>query len=1253
MLRTFLFLLLNLAIGFTISAQCLDVDRNVTHPTCGMEDGMIELTPQNGVPPYQYEWIGGSTQTNGAYTVTNLAIGWHAITVTDVNNCSAVKSSILTQGDFQIDAFTNVTTCQGGCAQMFVAAGGGCMPYTYQWSGPNGYSAIGNTPLACDPGTYSVTGTDCDGCQSIISNITVSNTSSGFGIDILNVDNASCSGDCDGAIDIDIIGGIFPFSFTWSNGATTEDLTGLCAGIYDVTVSDDDGLGCFMVTGIVVENTSGTFTVEISDIQNETCGNCEGAIDILVNGGAPPYDFIWSNGQTTEDITGLCEGEYTATVSDATGCFIETSVGVENNSSTFTVDLSNVQNETCGNCEGAIDILVSGGTLPYEFIWSNGQTTEDPTGLCEGDYTATITDATGCFIELNIPVESDSQNPFTVSLFDFEICEGDCFVAEAEIVGVANGLAFEWIDPTGVVFANTQTVTICTPGTYTVNVVNQDGCSASAVTNLTVIPQLSLSASLVEPETSAGNCDGSIFLNVAGGQAPYFFQWQPNGEVDQDLIGVCCAGDYTVFVTDIVGCIAELTVIVPNGSLEVDAFVLDPDCPEDCSGEIEAFVNGGTPPFEYFWSTGQIGATITDLCIGNYSVTITDALGAIGTADASVVNISPLSFETITTNASCDSGGTLVFNVLEGSGVYNYFVNGFQVGINTATDLDQGEVTASVTDLTSGCTIEQIVTIDGPFDVLISDTAASCDMSDGTATATVPGGTSTYSYLWSNGDTNATATGLAIGGYSVTVTDEVNGCESHENVLIVEADGCYVTISGYVIVDNDLDCISNADTDSIPNILISLDENEYTYTDVNGYFEFQTAPGNHTLYYLTESLLYEPLCIAPIDVSVPNFGDVSDGNNFFVYENDITDLKLYITKTPIRPGFNHYVTSNVYNYGNQIINGTYTLVHDPNQTFIVSQPPATNYNESTRTITWDYNNLDPLENFVFLAQFNVPSSISLGTEIEVNGNVDPTTGDIDPDNNVATCISEVVGSYDPNDKIAMHDGEVWGSDPNVVWWGSTDLLTYRVRFQNTGTDTAFTVVIEDELDEVIDIRDITPGPSSHGYELDVRDGKTLVFTFDNILLPDSTTNEAESHGYVFFDVNVDINTTNVQEGDDILNDAAIFFDYNSPIITNEVLTIFDYWLSTNEVDEMSNIELSPNPAQQFTTLIYKLKEDANIKIELLDITGKLVHTIQSAQPKSVGEHNMQINTMSLNNGTYFIRMNVNNKLISRKLVVIN
>jgi len=181
-----------------------------------------------------------------------------------------------------------------------------------------------------------------------------------------------------------------------------------------------------------------------------------------------------------------------------------------------------------------------------------------------------------------------------------------------------------------------------------------------------------------------------------------------------------------------------------------------------------------------------------------------------------------------------------------------------------------------------------------------------------------------------------------------------------------------------------------------------------------------------------------------------------------------------------------------------------------------------------------------------------------------------------------------------------------------------------------------------------DIRDITPGPASHPYQLDVRGEKTLVFTFDNILLPDSTTNEQASHGYIFFDIAL----PDLPSPFDLVNDASIFFDFNSPIITNEVLTIIDFWLATENLSDINHIDLSPNPAQGFSTLLLDLKKSATVSIELIDITENVAEMAIQNQVIAAGENKIDINTSYVPNGIYMVKINVDNEVITKKLVVV-
>jgi hypothetical protein len=144
--------------------------------------------------------------------------------------------------------------------------------------------------------------------------------------------------------------------------------------------------------------TVGTDNVTITAtpvVTNTTCTASIGAINLTVSGGTSPYTYLWSNGATTEDLTGLAAGNYTVTITDANGCTTQFAVTVGTDNVTITATPV-ITNTTCTASIGAINITVSGGTSPYTYLWSNGATTEDITGLAAGTYTVTITDANGC-----------------------------------------------------------------------------------------------------------------------------------------------------------------------------------------------------------------------------------------------------------------------------------------------------------------------------------------------------------------------------------------------------------------------------------------------------------------------------------------------------------------------------------------------------------------------------------------------------------------------------------------------------------------------------------------------------------------------------------------------------------------------------------------------------------------------------------------------------------------------------------------
>ncbi len=235
---------------------------------------------------------------------------------------------------------------------------------------------------------------------------------------------------------------------------------------------------------------------------------------------------------------------------------------------------------------------------------------------------------------------------------------------------------------------------------------------------------------------------------------------------------------------------------------------------------------------------------------------------------------------------------------------------------------------------------------------------------------------------------------------------------------------------------------------------------------------------------------------------------------------------------------------------------------------------------------------------------------------------------------------EIVGSFDPNDKAASPAGvgEFGNIPPDID-------LEYKIRFQNTGNDTAFTVVIRDTLDANLNIFTVNSGVASHAYDFEILDSRVLQWTFNDILLVDSTTNEPESHGFVTFSVSLN---PNLPYGTQIFNDAGIYFDFNEPVITNEVLrTVYDFnpLLLNNPIEEsIFEIGIYPNPAKDFVKIEFSpLLEETELLI--VNIMGEVL----CSRIVEAGVENLEIELNDIPKGVYLISLK--NQLSNCKLII--
>jgi hypothetical protein len=495
------------------------------------------------------------------------------------NSCPASLAAAIQKHD---------VSCYGAAdGAVSVTVSEGEAPYTYTWS--NGSNQPSLTGVAA--GTYSVTVQDATGAQVSLqatiaqpTQIAISNT----------VTNASCSGKADGAIDVSVTGGSGGYTYVWNTGATTQDLASLKAGAYTLTVKDSTG--CTAQKAITVtDNTQITIAATLTQ---PGCNQTNGAINITVTGGTAPYTYVWSNGQTTEDVQALAPGTYKVTVADANGCTAELSAVVRENN---TLKLTAVVKQTSclDDASGAIDLVITGGTGPYTYVWSNGAITEDLSSLTAGIYKVTVTDANGCTATLQVSV---SKKTFIIgNLVTQPKCYGD---ATGSITLTPSGgtSPYTFIWSTG---ATGNTVTNLPGGTYTVTVTDATGCSRLVTFIITDPPAISAVTSINNAQCSAEG-HYSVDLAVSGGTAPYTYTWS-NGATTQDLDSLS-SGTYTVQITDANGCATSTIVTIPTGSSSWACLINAPAATPNCSSTgntLSTSVTGGTYQWSVQSSDGQ------------------------------------------------------------------------------------------------------------------------------------------------------------------------------------------------------------------------------------------------------------------------------------------------------------------------------------------------------------------------------------------------------------------------------------------------------------------------------------------------------------------------------------------------------------------------------------------------------------------------------------------------------------------------
>ena len=623
------------------------------NPTCANDsDGSLTLSSYGGgIAPYTFRWSTGATTTS----ITNLTGGAYTCVITDANGCKDSVRASIGVNDVTI-ATKNVTgaTCKGVDNGSIVISGitGGTPSngnYTFRWS--NGRTNVGTSSSVSNlaPGTYRVTISDLNQCTKIDSFVVTAQR-------VLNavatIGNITCAGQTNGFIQVvaSAVGPeAQPYTFNWwsspgtpTNTAATTFLRGLAAGNHPLSIRDRDG--CSLDTTFIITQPDSIKITSV--IQNESCRvGSDGQITLTITGGKPlpvnRYTIRWSRGgaaDTTATITGLVAGSYTVTISDSTNCTTLRTFTITKPQPPI-IDSISVRNATCSDkSNGAAKVFArapAGATLD-SFRWSNTGFRDSINNVLPGIYSVTVTTNQGCTATLTDTI--GAPLPLAIDTARSRTTNPDCPGNETGIIilvmkGGTGPYVYNWSGgPTtsAAVFASLKA------GTYSFTITDVNGCTplVHSVT-LSDPPKIDVDFGSLEGVSCYGKCnpgDGKAVAIASGGTAntgKYTFIWASgetsNNSNTSNAVSLC-GGWQQVSVTD-GNCAVIDSVEIPQPApfSFFTPIINQPSCHGDRDGSAEIRVQGGSPPYSYFWSTGSNRNSIVNVPTGTYSVLITDS----------------------------------------------------------------------------------------------------------------------------------------------------------------------------------------------------------------------------------------------------------------------------------------------------------------------------------------------------------------------------------------------------------------------------------------------------------------------------------------------------------------------------------------------------------------------------------------------------------------------------------------------------
>ncbi|MBL7773005.1 MAG: gliding motility-associated C-terminal domain-containing protein [Chitinophagaceae bacterium] len=590
----------------------------VTPSTCqNTNDGSIQVYASSYYPPIAYQLDYGIFSANNLFS--NVNYGLHTIVIYDSIGCTDSMLTIVNTNS-TLNATINMLSpaiCPNNLASFCAQITGGVPPYNYYWNTGDTTLCLTNVGL----GIYTFYVIDSIGC---IDSVTIQNQNQNYPLITYQISKAICN--ANGSIQLlTVYGGVPPYSFLWSTGATTQSVYGLVSGNYWVIVSDS--LGCsyqylFYVNDTLV--TQATSTV----LTPSTCGFSNGSLKMIGYNAIAPYTYQWSTGDTTSIINNVAPGNYSCVITDATGCSTIKNITLFNsNPLTIQFSKSNAHCDLLNN--GSALCMVQNAMNPITYQWSTGSTLPVLYSLTPGWYSVHVTDANGCEAIDSLEIGNDGSPHIQILNYTPPLCYGG---ADGSITfdGLGGAPPYKYsLD--GITFTTNGILTGISAGIYTVYIRDANSCLRDSVIHLTQPSALIIDSTKTKIVSCFSEELADFECFVSGGISPYEFSLNGGTWQTTNLFAQLPEGIYTITVKDAHSCTLSYTyfhpILRPSEPLRIVFSSDQVSCYKINTGMIEANILGGWPPYNVQWDSIETNSLVlNNLYPGKYILSVQDSM---------------------------------------------------------------------------------------------------------------------------------------------------------------------------------------------------------------------------------------------------------------------------------------------------------------------------------------------------------------------------------------------------------------------------------------------------------------------------------------------------------------------------------------------------------------------------------------------------------------------------------------------------